>query len=201
MKDARKLVDAGLYQQALSVLQQEKARRPDEPELDLLLGECYLGMGHDRSAEEAFGKAEFREPERYKAEVAKLYVAAVQRALDQNQEADFWDYRVSGYADAAVVRDPEVRVQIADMLLTSGGKRAQAGGQCGAVSNYFDKAVELHPESRTRAAEICAQVAQRWSQALKHDRAVEWARLAAKLDTKYEAVLQQYQEDWRSGMH
>ena len=193
---ARGLAARGQYYDALGILMTMDPNASQSAEDNLVMGECYLGLEQFDEANHAFAQVMFRDSEKYKKQIGKIYVDAIRKMLSGNSTSEAWSYEWSYNLEkcigSALVYCPQHRSEIAGMLLSSVSNYAEAGGELSDVEDFIRKAVELDPQLKSRAASMCAETSQRWSKATNYRQAYEWLALASELDSSYEKWASSY---------
>jgi tetratricopeptide (TPR) repeat protein len=72
MKKAKEFMDAGMYEQAISLLEIEIQSNPKNAEASFLLGKCFIQTSNNRNVEEYFNRAILLDT-KYKTDVSNIY--------------------------------------------------------------------------------------------------------------------------------
>jgi len=118
---AKEFIQAGMYHQAISLLEKEIADNPTNAEAHYQLGICYVDQGNSNRAEEKFSISVHLKPD-YRFKIGRAYKKMADVALNRGKLSS-----IRSHYDKAINYNPSLRKDIASNLLKKGlqgGKNA-----------------------------------------------------------------------------
>lgn len=179
VKDAQKYVDAGMYENALKLLEMEVSDNPKNAKAHIMMGECHLYLEQTDLAKEAFDRAILLDKANRK-KVGEAYFKIGKTFL----EKDRFD-KVSSYFEKALDIDKAISKAVAEEYLTKAEKLKLKSPEPDNPIWCYTQAVEVEPELRGKVAEICFATAKDYLKKGFEDQSFQYAKKSIDLSPDY----------------
>jgi len=182
MRKAEELVEVGMYEEAIPLLEMEVKEHPKDAEAHFLLGRCYLAIGNIKAGREAFSRAITIKPILGKKvgevvyELAKEFSKSSEKAflydslidlsvhydpsLKEEVSKDFFEkalmaqseYDFLRYLEKAVQASNKMKKPAAEELIKKANTLLNSG-QLEKADQYYSKAMEYHSDVKEKIRE------------------------------------------------
>jgi len=185
MKKAKDLVEVGMYEEAIPLLEMEIQENPKNAEAHFLLGKIYLDTGEEENARLSFERAVITDANFMKkvTEEYKEYGLTLLEKGRLDQAEEIFDQAVNFNSDA--------REKIVEVLIQYG--KEIAGSNIEDSNWCFKQALNYSEEDKDNIGIECLNLAENFLVQNKIDESISFAELARKvLGEKFEKEGQNY---------
>lgn len=179
VKKAKQYIDAGMYEQAVELLQIEIKDDPKNPEAHYLLGVCYLNQRREGRAEEPFERAIMLD-KGYRKNIGHGYYDAGLNLIDKGQIDDGFDY-----FRKAIRMDIDLKKPIAQKCYELGIETSKTTSDPEEVLPFFDASVEFDPGLKDNVARASYNIAEDLAEKGFGKSAVRYAETSVDISPDY----------------
>jgi len=194
MRNAKRLVRAGMHEQAMAAYAQEIAAHPNNAAAHFGAAACALKMGDTHAAQERFASATMLDRGcRARVNSACLEAGKEMLLKEHNPRRAFDIYQLAVQPDVKYYRSA------ARECFNAGKTMTTAAMDINEVEDYFGAALKLDQSLKPKVADVLFEHARKLQQAGHLDYAVRWAHEAAQLaPDKYGEQARIFEEQRRS---
>ncbi|MDO9256594.1 MAG: LamG-like jellyroll fold domain-containing protein [Bacteroidales bacterium] len=147
MKKAKEFMDAGMYEQAIQLLEIEIQANPKNAEASFLLGKCFLQSTNTRKVEDCFNRAILLNTD-FKNEIGSLYF---DKSLEQFKSDD--PASATSYYEQGLKYNPTGAEEFAEKLYNYANESSETTTYPEKPIKIFNAIIQISPNYKTKIAE------------------------------------------------
>lgn len=176
---AKQFMEAGMYEQAVALLQMEVGTNPKNAEAHYLLGTCHLLAGDRSDAQQSFERATLLEP-KYRKRIGEAYVTAATSRLQEKE------LRQAKRLFSEAIEDNFLsKTEVAQIMIETIQQWPPDPQQARTLAQTFSGLAQEVPELREQIGKACMTSAKKYVELKMFDEGEKLLDVALELDPRH----------------